>query len=104
MSKDGGFRLPLVIDPPTRCVSFDIPDDENHIAAFWGALQELAYWFSWERDDAHTGVQVSTVWMNVIDAAHTRFLSDNPCGNEMEDQCGDRHASQHPRQPPGNPD
>lgn len=95
MSKDGGFRLPLVIDPPTRCVSLDIPDDENHIAAFWGALQELAYWFSWERDEAHTGVQASAVWMNVIDAAHTRFLSGNPCGNEMVDQCVEM-APHHP--------
>lgn len=87
MSKDGGFRLPEVIDPPKRCVSIDIPDDPNHIAAFWGALQALTYWFSWERDTNKTGLAASQVWMKTIQAAHTRFLSDNPCGNELPEDC-----------------
>jgi len=95
MSKDGGFRLPAVINPPTRCLSIDIPDEPNHLAAFWGALQELAYWFSWERDDAHTGKQVSALWFDIIQAAHDRFYSDNPCGNELTDDCSEL-APHHP--------
>lgn len=87
MSKDGGWRLPLIVDPPTRCVSIDIPDDPNHIAAFWGTLQSLAYWFSWERDDNKTGLAASTVWARTLQAAHTRFHSGNPCGNEITEDC-----------------
>lgn len=87
---DGGFRLPIVPDPlETRCVSFDIPDDENHIRAFWGALQVLGYWFSWERDDGHTGLIASQVWTRTIDAAYQRFISGNPCGNEIPEDCNE---------------
>lgn len=94
--KDGGFRLPAVVNPPTRCVSFDIPDDPNHLAAFWGTLQELAYWFSWERDENKTGLAVSQVWMNVIEEARVRFYSGNPCGNEIPtDDCREL-APHHP--------
>ena len=96
MSKDGGFRLPQVIDPPTRCLSIDLPDDPEHIAAFWGALQELCYWFNWERDPDKRGVQVSSVWTRHIQAAHDRFLSTNPCGNEIPmDDCREL-APHHP--------
>lgn len=94
--KDGGFRLPQVIDPPTRCVSFDIPDDPDHLAAFWGALQELAYWFSWERDTDKTGLAVSSVWMRVIGAARLRFYSGNPCGNEIPTEDCRELAPHHP--------
>src|SRR5690606_25264330 len=69
------------------CVSIDIPDDPEHIRAFWGTLQTLAYWFSWQRDEDKTALAVSQVWMKTIQAAYTRFLSENPCGNEMTEDC-----------------
>lgn len=94
--KDGGWLLPEVIDPPMRCVSFEIPDDQNHMMAFWGALNELTYWFNWQRDDAHTASPVAYKWQTIIQAAHDRFLSENPCGNEIPtDDCRDL-APHHP--------
>jgi hypothetical protein len=85
--KDGGWLLPEVLNPPMRCVSFEIPDDQNHMMAFWGALNELTYWFNWQRDDAHTAREVSYKWQLLIQAAHDRFLSENPCGNEITEDC-----------------
>lgn len=87
---DGGFRLPGEIDPPRRCVQLYIPDDTGHIVAFWGALEELQYWFSWERDDNHTGALLADVWKEVIADARALFDTDNPCpceGDDMTDCC-----------------
>lgn len=82
---DGGWRLPQVIDPPERlCVQLHIPNDLGHIMAFWGALQELGYWFNWERDAARTGAQVATVWKGVLQQANIQFNSDNPCPGGCE--------------------
>jgi hypothetical protein len=65
-----GYTLPDVIDPPDRiCVQIRIPDDTYHKAAFWGALQSLAYWFNWDRDEDHTGTQAARVWKSIIQQA-----------------------------------
>lgn len=84
---DGGFILPEVINPPRRCLTIMVPDDPNHLQAFWGALQELGYWFSWQRDPDKKGSQVSQVWTQVIQEAHNKFYSDNPC--EVDMSCAD---------------
>lgn len=63
--KDGGFPLPSVVDPDRVCVRLNIPNDPDHIAAFWGCLWLLTYWNQWHRDGAHTGTQVAAVWKDV---------------------------------------
>jgi hypothetical protein len=61
------FPLPAVTNPPDRkCVRFCIPDDLDHIAAFWGAVSALGYWNSWEPDDLHRGKDVARVWWEVV--------------------------------------
>ncbi len=68
MSKD--WLLPAVIDPPdTVCVTIEIPKDDTHIGAFWGALQELAYSYNWEWDGLKSGLAVARVWERQIDIA-----------------------------------
>lgn len=77
--KDGGYRLPTVIDPEgVRCVCVPIPNNENHILAFLGQLDELGYWYSWERDDNQTGAAVGRVWKQI--AQHVRESLDMDCG------------------------
>lgn len=74
MSNDGGWILPPVIDPPGRLtVCLCIPDEIEHIAAFWGALTELGYQHNWQRDDEHNAVPVSVLWMSIIAEANVRF-------------------------------
>lgn len=78
--KDGGWLLPEVVNPPTSSsVCICIPDDENHVAAFWGALQELAYWFNWQRDPAHTGLAASIKWQAIVSEAHQKWLDGVMC-------------------------
>jgi hypothetical protein len=84
-NKDGGWVLPTVIDPPDRlCVQLHIPNDLYHIMAFWGALQELCYWFNWQRDDLKQGSAAANVWKEVIQAANYQFNSDNPCPGDCD--------------------
>jgi len=86
---DGGFLLPVELDPPRRCVQLHIPDDVNHIRAFWGALDELQMWFSWQRDNDKTGTLVAQIWRDVLTLAHELFDSDNPCPCEEPMDCCD---------------
>lgn len=68
--KQGSARwvLPAVIDPPDkRCVMILVPDDPHHIAAFRGALANLAHAHKWDEDVAHTAREVAWVWQQIID-------------------------------------
>lgn len=57
------YLIPDVIDPPTRvCIPISVPNDPHHLQVFWGHLGLLGKWYSWERDDAHTGKDVAAVW------------------------------------------
>jgi len=66
MAKRNGYPLPLVNDPEGHlCVLVKVPNDRNHIRAFWGHLFELTYYWSWERDEAHNGADAAARWMEV---------------------------------------
>lgn len=61
--------LPSVIDPPKRrCFVIEVPDEELHIAAFRGALLNLASAYKWADDPAHTAREVALVWRTVVEA------------------------------------
>lgn len=69
-----GFLLPTVIDPPNRlCVILEIPEDDFHIAAFWGALRLLTVWFHWQKNDPAQAKAVAAVWQEVVEQAFERF-------------------------------
>jgi len=77
------YILPADINPTDRiyaCVP--IPNDPMHRAAFMGQMTALSRWYSWERDDAHTGKDVAAVWRDIID--NELSLSDAPC---VDPQC-----------------
>lgn len=62
-----GYLLPAVVDPSERIsVCVPIPNDLNHLLAFLGQLDMLAYWWTWERDDAKTGTEVAQVWREIV--------------------------------------
>lgn len=63
--KDGGYVLPSVINPPRKCVTIELPDNPGHISAFLGAILELTFWNSWQRDDQKLGKDVAYVWFEV---------------------------------------
>lgn len=84
-----GFPLPFVVDPTeTICVTINVPADENHQAAFWGAFSELIHWFNWQRDAAHTGAAAAAVWRNEYQRAWDDYIAGN-CGNMSCDDIAD---------------
>lgn len=62
------FPLPAVVDPPKRIyVCIPVPDVMGHRQAFMGALLNLAKWYSWQEDTAHTALAVARVWREIFD-------------------------------------
>lgn len=61
------FPLPEIIDPPTRrgiCVP--VPDDPVYMHVFAGLLQELTFWFNWQRDPLKRGKDAAHVWLEIF--------------------------------------
>ncbi len=87
MSKD--WILPAVIDPPeTVCFQIAVPKDDMHIAAFLGALQELAYSYNWEWDGLKSGLAVARVWERQINLSSQAVRIGENCMldcDEVED-------------------
>lgn len=60
--------LPTIVNPPgRRCFVIEVPDETFHIAAFRGALLNLAAAYKWEDDLAHTARDVALVWRQVYE-------------------------------------
>jgi len=69
--KTRGWRLPEVITGyDLLCVQMKIPNEPKYRAAFAGAIQELAYWFNWEKSYAEgdtRAAQAAYYWRDLID-------------------------------------
>lgn len=60
--------LPDVIDPPERiCFQISVPNNRLHLAAFRGALWNLASAINWQDDPAHKAKDVAQVWRKIYD-------------------------------------
>lgn len=86
--RDKKWLIPDVIDPPeTICVQLEIPNDTLHIAAFWGALEQLGKAYNWE-DSYVTGSQTAYVWQAIIQTAANFVRIGEQCMpdcNDVED-------------------
>jgi len=60
--------LPKIVHPTkTRCFTIEVPDERFYIAAFRGALLNLAAAYHWQDDSAHTARDVARVWRSIVD-------------------------------------
>lgn len=61
------WTLPAIINPPTRkCFTILVPNEAYHIAAFRGALLDLASATNWADDPDHLAKDVADVWKDVV--------------------------------------
>lgn len=85
-----GFLLPSIVDPESDiCIAVHIPNEPQYLRAFWGVYERLGYWFSWERDDAHTGKDAAARWRASV--ARTRDTYNefgDLCEMNINIQCG----------------
>jgi len=59
--------LPAVVNPAgRRCFIIEVPDERMHIAAFRGALLNLASAYKWQDDPDHTARDVANVWKEIV--------------------------------------
>jgi len=78
--------LPDVIDPPERvCFTIEVPKNRYHIAAFRGALLNLASAVNWQDDPDHTAKEVAKVWDKVYLQVKTCVEPDISTGILLED-------------------
>jgi hypothetical protein len=72
------YRLPIPAtkNPPGRlCVSFQIPDDIDHIAAFWGYFRGIGSALAWKDDRDHNAREIAALWWGIYQDAHRAFLA-----------------------------
>jgi len=59
--------LPVDVNPPDSiCFQIPVPNDPQHIAAFLGAIYDLAKPYNWANDAAHTAIDVGAVWLKIF--------------------------------------
>lgn len=76
-----GYILPIIPDPPRKCVKIWIPDEVYHRAAFWGSIFTLTQAFNWQNTDTEEQRFVANLWFDIWSQA-TRENDVNGC-------CGD---------------
>lgn len=76
---DKKWLVPDVVNPTeTVCVLIEIPNDFKHIAAFFGAIEQLAKAYNWE-DSYGDGSLTAFVWRDVIEVAANLVRTGEAC-------------------------
>jgi len=66
--------LPDILEPPdTICWCIELPDDEQHLAAFWGALSALGQRYSWGKPLTADSEVVAAYWRAIIQSNMESF-------------------------------
>lgn len=88
-NKDGGYLLPEIIDPERICIQIYVPNDFNHLLAFWAQLEGLGSAIQWGNDEDHTALDVAAVWRDVYAITRDNYFNGGcgmPCADDMCDK------------------
>lgn len=78
--------LPEVINPPERiCFQIEVPKERFHLAAFRGALLNLASAVNWQDDPDHKAKDVAKVWDKIYLSVSVCEELDTNTGITLED-------------------
>lgn len=78
--------LPDVIDPPDRiCFQIEVPNNQQHLAAFRGALYNLSSAIFWADDLDHTAKEVAAVWDEILQNVKPCPPGESNTGINLED-------------------
>ena len=85
MTDNKGYLLPTIIDPiGRRYVCVPIPDEQFHMLAFLGQLDELSYWHAWARDANKQGRDVALVWRTITEDIRRQLDDNEDCNVQLE--------------------
>lgn len=82
--------LPANLTPDDRvCFCINIPDDPEHFAAFWGALNALGKRYSWGKPLSDDSETIAAYWMQIIQENRACFeeilaMTNRGCGCDGE--------------------
>ena len=82
-------RFLLPDDPneqDTICIQFNVPNDLGYLTAFWGAVGELGFWNSWERDPQKQATVVASRWRQIIKDARNSDCAGGPMNFSFQQQ------------------
>jgi len=82
------WTLPNVINPiETVCFQIQVPKNAYHIAAFRGAMLNLASAVNWQDDPSHKAREVALVWLRIYDNIRSCAADDSSielCEDDMQ--------------------
>lgn len=77
------YALPEVIDPPQIEVCVPVPDDVNHKRAFLAQLNELQFYWNWDKDPTErAAADAAAVWRQIYFTVFDRLMAGEGCGGE----------------------
>lgn len=86
-----GFVLPVTpAGHPLIDVCMKIPNDPQHIGAFYSAMWSLGRWFNWQRDEDSRAIESANVWKELL-VDHLRLncdMGDGMIEIRFTDECG----------------
>jgi hypothetical protein len=85
-----GYILPDNLNPPrNKCAVFCLPDDEYYLRAFWGQIEQLSYWYTWERDEARRGRDAAAYWRDIFTESYEAFqMTEGNCQFCCDEELG----------------
>lgn len=90
---DPGYKLPEVMEPENCCICIPIPNDFNHKMAFLGQLDELGYWWNWERDTGKNGRLAAAVWRDIVQCIREEMdMAGCGCGSDKGTPTNQRYT------------
>lgn len=78
---NSGYVLPIIVDPPRKCIKIWIPDEVYHRGAFWGAIFELTQAFNWQQNDPSKARLVANLWFDIWSQATEDNQLNGCCGD-----------------------
>jgi hypothetical protein len=69
---DPGYRCPDTQPSDIECIRVRVPKDTLYIGAFWGHLEKLGYWLSWERG-GQKAKDAATLWKACISQSREEY-------------------------------
>jgi len=84
------FAIPDVPEPEgTRCILVHVPDNLEHLAAFYGAVRTLTNWRNWALDPDHNATKCATLWRNLLEEFPITTFGECEMPTPIFQQAGD---------------
>lgn len=75
------FVIPPTNTPDTKLACIRVPNDYQHVANFWGQLEQLARWYNYEHTGDDSGALAANRWKTALEEAYVNW-DNQTCADE----------------------